>query len=117
MWGIVLRLAVWIWWCPRGRTVLVVTSASPVWDEYMAERVLSIVLKWSQRKHWRPSLATSVFHHFGGCLNFNPMVIVFRPLGRTHVFRYFKAFRDYKHGNAKPIRRLTTDLRLVIRRG
>jgi hypothetical protein len=120
LWGVVLRLAVWMWWCARGKNVLLVTSDSPVWSDYIREEILplvrerAIVLNWSKRLQGSESLARKVHRHFGGHLNFNPMVIVFHPFGRTHVFRYFKAFRAYKHGKPQEVERLTERLRSIL---
>ena len=54
-----LRLAVWSWWCLRGRNILFVYSDSLVWHDYIEQRILphlgerAIVLNWSERKRWR----------------------------------------------------------------
>jgi hypothetical protein len=105
---LLLTLSVWTFWCSRGRDVLLVYSDSPTWQEYVEENILTrlssraVVLNWSKRAEWRTSLATRVFYSVGGSKEFNPLVIVFRPLRSTKVFRLWQPFQDKKH--AKPAR-------------
>src|SRR5687767_13516288 len=72
-----LHIAIWMWWCLRGRDILFVYSDSPIWREYIDQHILpyigerAVVLNWSQRKRWRISLARLAFHHFGGYRRFN----------------------------------------------
>jgi hypothetical protein len=110
-----LYLAIWILWCVRGRDVLFVSSESPVWGPYLAENVLprlgerAVILNWSERKKWRFSLARTAFYHFGGQREFNPMAVVFRPFRRARIFRFWGPFRDWKHGDPRPLREVERD--------
>lgn len=106
VYGISLTLMVWVVWCTRGIDTLVVYSDSPIWQKYMIESVISklrgrsIVLNWSERRHWHSrSLPVVVFRYFGGNRECNPMVVVFRPLRLSRTFRFWQPFRDCKHGN------------------
>lgn len=97
--------------------MLLVYSDSPVWHEYMTTQVLplveerAIVLNWSQRKKWSHwSLAVALFHHFGGAGDFNPLVLLFKPLRRVSIYRFWSAFRDWKRGYEEPAKRLTQEL-------
>jgi hypothetical protein len=36
--------------------------------------------------------------------------VVFRPLRRARVFRFWQPFRDFKHGDPEPLRRLEKEL-------
>jgi hypothetical protein len=117
LYRIVLYLLVWALWVPRGRDILFVSSDSPIWHEYMATQVLpivqdrAVVLNWSARKTWgKWELAVAVFRHFGGGHEFNPMVLLFRPLRRARAFRFFPAFQDWKRGYTEPVDRLRQDL-------
>ena len=112
-----LYLLVWALWLPKGKDVLFVYSDSPIWQEYMTTRVLpqlqdrAVVLNWSERKKWsRWSLGVAVFHHFGGAGDFNPLVVLFQPLQLAKTFRFWSAFRDWKHGHKEPVERLTQEL-------
>jgi len=113
--GLFLHLAVWLTWLPRGKSILIVTSDSPVWSEYMAARIVGVlqhkafVLDWSERSRWPkpPSLQIMLFHYFGRGREFNPLVVVFRPLHLARVFRFWKPFKDYKHGRPDALERLT----------
>lgn len=77
--GLLLYIAIWILWFPRGKDTLFVYSNSPIWENYMLEQVLppvrerAIVINWSDRKRWKNwSLAVRAFHYFGGRRAFNP---------------------------------------------
>ncbi|MEX2029517.1 MAG: hypothetical protein WD906_00885 [Anaerolineales bacterium] len=104
--GLVLHGAVWMAWLPPGESVLIVSSESPICKEYMADRVMaalrdrSVVLNWSGRSNWPrwPTLEILVFWYFGWGREFNPLAIVFRPLRIARVFRFWKPFREFKHG-------------------
>lgn len=112
-----LYLLVWALWLPKGKNILFVYSDGPIWHEYMATQVLplvqerSVVLNWSERKKWsRWSLGVAVFHHFGGARDFNPLVVLFRPLRVARVFRFWSAFKDWKRGYKEPVERLRQEL-------
>ena len=99
-----LHLAIWTWWCLRGRDILFVYSESPIWHDYVEVNILpllgerGVVLNWSERKRWPVSLSRLAFHHFGGRRHFNPLAVVFRPFRRTRTFRFWEPFREFKHG-------------------
>ena len=107
--SVCLHLALWTWWGPRGRDVLFVYSDSPVWRPYIDQRILprlgdrAVLLNWSERRHWRPSLARWTFRHFAGSREFNPIAIVFRPCRPTRTFRFWQPFRDLKDGHPEAL--------------
>lgn len=115
-----LYLLVWILWCPRGRNVLYVYSDSPVWKEHIERTILPqlsdsvIVLNWSHRKRWSPSLARAVFRHFGGGREFNPLALVFKPFHRQIDFRFWKAFRAWKKGKVDDLERMEREFLLLL---
>jgi hypothetical protein len=47
---------------------------------------------------------------FGGTREFNPMVVAFRPFRRARTFRFWQAFRDYKHGNKRTLDSVERDM-------
>lgn len=116
LWSVMLLLAVWLTWCPRRRYALVVYSESPVWREFFESQVLpevagrATVLNWSQRRHWKSSLAVMLFRTFGGTEDFNPIAIVFEPLCRPRRFRFYRAFRSFKHGHPDAVNKLRREL-------
>ena len=119
--AIFLHIAVWSWWCIRGRDILFVYSDSPIWHDYIEEHVLprlgqrAVVINWSQRTRWQLSLARMAFYHFGGLRAFNPMAIVFRPLRPTRTFRFLQPFRDFKHGHPEALHRMESEFFGLIR--
>jgi len=114
---VVVYLLVWVWWLPKGKDVLYVSSDSPIWKEYMETEVFplvaerAIVLSWSARSKWpkRP-FAVRVFRTFGRGCDFNPMVVLFRPFRRASIFRFLPAFQERKHGNSASVEQLRHDL-------
>lgn len=115
-----LHIAIWMWWCLRGRDILFVYSDSPIWREYIDQHILphigerAVVLNWSERKRWRVSLARLAFHHFGGYRQFNPLAVVFHPFRRTRIFRFWQPFRDFKHGNAEALHHMEAEFFALI---
>ena len=110
LYGVVLQLVIWAWWCSRGINVLLVYSDSPIWHDYIEGDFLpklphsTIVLNWSQRRQWRWfSLPFMAFRFFCGTREFNPMLVVFRPFHWAKSFRFWRAFKDYKHGKHAPL--------------
>jgi len=107
-----LHLAIWCVWCLRGRDILVVSSDSPVWHDYIEQNVLprlgsrAVVLNWSRRKEWRWSLARAAFFYFAGRREYVPLAVVFRPFRWTRTFRFWKPFRDYKHGRSEALQEM-----------
>jgi len=95
-----------------GKFVLFIYSNSPNWQTYIEENILSkiekysIVLNWSQRKTWRDICAVGVEAHriWGGDNEHNPIAIVFLPQNQVRVIRFWKAFRDFKHGNTEKLK-------------
>ncbi|MDO8589394.1 MAG: hypothetical protein Q7T82_20415 [Armatimonadota bacterium] len=123
LYAFLLHLAVRLFWSARGIRILYVYSNSPDWQEHIENEILprlpqgTILLNWSDRKTWRWfGLSVILFRHFGGHREFNPMAVVFRPFRRTRVFRFFKAFRDLKHGKPGLLNRLEADFFEELRR-
>ena len=118
-----LTISAWTMLCPHGTNVIFVYSDSPNWKEYIQANVLdrlpvrSVVLNWSNRTQWkRSALPARMFFHFAGSREFNPIAIVFRPFHRVQVFRFWKAFKDYKHGKTEPLRKVETEFFAALNR-
>ncbi len=102
----------------QGRRLLVVYSNSPVWQEYVEANWLprladvAVLLNWSERKRWPTEhpFEARVFRRWAGPREFNPVAIAFMPDGTVEVVRFWRAFRDYKHG--KPARLRSAEHRL-----
>ena len=93
-------------WHPRGKDVLIVYSNSPHWQRHVETLWLqkwgerAVVLNWSARKEWEESGSPEValFKAFAGTREFNPLAIVVPRTGAARVVRFWRAFRDFKHG-------------------
>ena len=112
-----LYLLIWTLWLPRGKDILFVYSDSPTWHDYLVREVLprfaerAIVLNYSERRTWsRWSFPVRVFRSFGGDRSFCPLIILFRPLARPKLFRFWGPFKDWKHGHRESVEQLTEDV-------
>jgi hypothetical protein len=121
---IVLQLATGLWWLPRGRRVIFVYSNSPVWRDYVEANILprlpasAVVLNWSERSRWPFwNLAVWNFNLYAGSREFNPVAIVIRPLRTPRRFRFWRAFRDFKHGKPAKLEQVEREFFDCIRVG
>jgi hypothetical protein len=103
-------------WEPQGKDLLLVYSNSPHWQQYVETNWLTrwgaraVVLNWSERHIWQtraratpPEVA--LFQAFSGSREFNPLAIVVPRRGHAvHIVRFWRAFRDHKHGKAAGLR-------------
>ena len=112
--------------------MLFVYSNSPNWKEYIEDNILpkisekAIVVNWSERNEWDwedKALELRIFQHWTGLSRyfqkgkkkwdgreFNPIAITFVPWCRVKVFRFWKPFKDYKHGKDKKLKELESKL-------
>jgi hypothetical protein len=113
--GMALYLTVWLCWCSRGKFVLLVYSDSPIWHDYIEEQILphlknnTVVLNWSKRQRWQrwfPPLSVMAFRYFGSYREFNPLAVVFRPFRLARKFRFFTAFKEFKHGKSNSLEKM-----------
>jgi hypothetical protein len=118
--AVTLLVLVWLMWLPRRRYALVVYSNSPVWQEYFETRILPQVgeragiLNWSERRRWGPTLSVFLFRVFAGSREYNPIAIVFAPLSWPRQFRFYDAFRAFKHGKPAEVERLRQELLALL---
>jgi hypothetical protein len=120
-----LYLLIWTAWLPYGKDVLFVYSDSPIWHDYMTGNLLplvrerAVVLNWSERKQWSAwSLAVLALRHFGGGREFNPLVVLFPPVRRAKVFRFWSPFQEWKTGDKERVEKPRQDLlNILVRLG
>jgi hypothetical protein len=121
LWGAILYIAIWS--TQRQPFIVFVYSDSPTWKDYITREILpdvrnhAIILNWSERRHWKNSLAVLAFRYFGGRRNFNPMGMVFRPFRAVKAYRFFEAFREFKHGDTKKVQEINRKLLADIKGG
>jgi hypothetical protein len=114
LWGVILYLAIWL--TSKKQFVVFVYSNSPTWKEYIEREILphirdrAVVINWSERRVWKNSLAVLAFRYFGGHRNFNPMGMMFRPFRFVKTYRYFEAFKEFKHGDSRNVEKLKREL-------
>lgn len=111
-----------------GHDLLLVTSNSPRWQEYIEEHWLprwshrAVVLNWSERRlwglTWKASSAVRLFRAFAGEEHFNPLAIVVPPRGRrVHVVRFYQAFRARVGGDLGPLEAREAELEAWLGQG
>ena len=107
--AILLNVAIWSWWCPRGRDVLFIYSDSIASHDYVVHQILpklvgrAVVLNWSQRQKRGISLARYASYFFCKSRKDCPMAVVFRPFRLSRCFMFRRAFLDLKHGQASAL--------------
>jgi hypothetical protein len=110
-------------WGTQGRDLLLVYSNSPHWQRYIEAAWLpkwghrAVVLNWSERRQWgRPAPPeVALFRAFAGGTEFNPLAIVVPARGRhVHVVRFWRAFRDFKHGKNRLLQAAEEELARLL---
>jgi hypothetical protein len=100
-------------WGVQGKDLLLVYSNSPHWQRYVEETWFprwghrAVVLNWSERSKWErpPRAEVALFRAFAGAREFNPLGIVVPATGRAvYIVRFWRAFREYKHGKERLLR-------------
>ena len=106
---------------PLGKNLLLVYSNSPHWQSYVETNWLprwkhrAVILNWSERSTWnrdRPEVA--LFHAMASQREYNPLAIVVPTHGRPIVVRFWKAFRDYKHGKDQKLKQQEAELERLL---
>lgn len=134
--GLYLKMRVRSEWYPRNKYILFVYSDSPNWKEYIETNMLAkilepaIIMNWSERSKWAWNsklLEVKVFKYWANVSlfinkgekqlqgnEFNPIAIVFAPGCKVKVFRFWKAFKDYKHGKTLLLKKVESELYEVV---
>lgn len=107
-----LKVRFWRRHGKHGRFVLFIYSDSPNWKDYIEAHIIprvkshAVILNWSKRREWglTNSLEARVFSHWAGEEEFNPMALVFSPSGEVRDVRFWRAFRDFKHGKEQSLK-------------
>ena len=104
----------------EGRRLILVYSRSPHWQRYIEEHWLpkyagqSVILDWSERSTWRALLPKPpevvLFERYAGRAEYNPLAIGVPRHGKVRVIRFWRAFRDFKHGREHALRRGEAEL-------
>ena len=105
-------------WGGQGKRLLLVYSNSPNWQAHIEANWLpqlesiAVVLNWSERGTWaeRQSFEADVFRTWAGDREFNPLAIIIPADGPVRVIRFWRAFRDYKHGKDRTLRAAEAEL-------
>ncbi|HSG32385.1 MAG TPA: hypothetical protein VLB82_12675 [Thermodesulfobacteriota bacterium] len=97
-------------------------SDSPHWKDYIEENILPklgsrcVTFKWSKRK-WiniGDKLDNAIFYNWGGYTDFNPIAIIYIGFFNIKTVRFYKAFRDSKHGKDKLLKDRLEELSNIV---
>ncbi len=111
-----VNVAIWSWWCTRGRNVLFIYSDSIASREYVEQQILPklagrvVSVNWSQRPQRGVSLARFTGQYFCKSRKDRPMAVVFRPFRPSRIFRFRRAFLDRKHGRLSALKTMEREL-------
>src|SRR5215204_2484180 len=105
-------------WSKHGKPLLFVYSNSPHWQGYIEGhwlpqlRPYAVVLNSSERNAWgrHSSFEARVFHYFAGSRKYNPIAIYFPRQGQVRTVRFWRAFRDFKHGKEQKLKEAEGEL-------
>ena len=106
---------------PRGKDLLLVYSASPHWQPYIEAEWLP---RWGDRAvvlnrsapNWTTRPEAEIWYRMTATGDHTPAAIVIPARGRARLFRFFKAFRDHKHGNVARLKALEAELAAALDR-
>lgn len=104
-----------------GKDLLLVYSNSPHWQSYVETNWIprwesrAVILNWSERSKWnRNQPEVALFHALASEREYNPLAIVVPPRGRAIVVRFWKAFRDHKHGKIQKLQQQEAELERLL---
>jgi hypothetical protein len=105
----------------HGKDLLLVCSNSPHWQSYVEANWMprwgtrAVMLNWSERAGWKgnqPEVA--LFHALASTREYNPLAIVVPLDGQPIVVRFWRAFRDHKHGKDGVLRKQESELERLL---
>ncbi len=116
-------IKVHLYWYPKGKYLLFVYSESPNWKEYIETKILpkisdnAVILNWSEHGKWNENnLEVQIFRHWANFLQFSsrspkkppwkefcPLAVTFVPWWHPKSIRFWKAFKDFKHGKKQKL--------------
>ena len=105
-------------WGREGKRILLVYSRSPNWHTYIENTWLprvaphAVVVDWSDRGTWPKWAPVEIraFRYWGGSREFNPLAVLFPKRGKVRTIRFWRAFRDFKHGKDAALRTAESEL-------
>lgn len=104
-----------------GKDLLLVYSNSPHWQSYVETNWIprwqsrAVILNWSERSTWdRHQPEVALFHALASDREYNPLAIVVPTVGRPIMVRFWKAFRDHKHGKLQKLQQQEAELERLL---
>ena len=95
-----------------GRDVILITSESPIWSDYIRDNILpplgdrALVMNWSERRFWQHDMPVAARAHrrWSGEKGMVPTIIVMHGFWKVENVSLYQAFRDYKHGKTSTLK-------------
>jgi hypothetical protein len=102
-----------------GKDVVVVYTDSSHWKEYIETRWLPRLgeraIAFDRSKPWREDqLEARLWRTVAGQAEHTPVVIVVPPRGKVQIVRFWRAFRDHKHGKDRRLREAEARLAAIL---
>jgi len=102
-----------------GKDLLIVYTESPHWQPYIEQHWLP---RWGERavvlnrtRPWKEAdIEAALWRAATGSLEHTPVAIVVPPDGDVRVVRFWRAFRDHKHGKDRRLRAAEAELEAVL---
>jgi hypothetical protein len=117
-----LRSRILLTW-PKGKIALVAYTDNRKWAPYIQQEILpaierSCVVVDRFHAQWKERfpLEAQLINHWGGHFSYNPIAIVFPPLGRPRVFRLYKPFQEMRRGRPEQLHAIARDLQTCVQR-
>jgi hypothetical protein len=102
---------------PANKFVLLGYSQSPVWAPFIEQSLVPqlgevVVLIDRSKETWKREhpIEARALSFWGGMRSYNPIAVVIRRPWRVRVFRFYKAFQQFKHGKPRELDTLVSDL-------
>ncbi len=111
-------------WRSEGKVILFVYSESPNWEDYIEQEIMpklshcAVFLNYSRRAEWKNKmpLEAKIWEQWGGSREFNPIAIVLPDRGKVETIRFYRAFRNFKHGEDGLLRQKEAELFSLVSR-
>lgn len=102
--GLFIRIKLHFKW-PKSKYILFIYSDSEHWAPYIEQNIIpkiqesAIIINRTKQQNWKQEYKAEykAIAHWAH-EDINPIALVFKPYRRVKSFRFYEAFRDYKHG-------------------
>ncbi|MGE0133249.1 MAG: hypothetical protein AB7U82_34665 [Blastocatellales bacterium] len=109
---IYVRMRIYMKW-PPNKYILFVYTQSEHWSPYIEQKILpsisdhAVVINRTTQQQWKKEFALEKRAiELWADIEANPIALVFKPYKKVKAFRFYEAFRDFKHGKESKLNTL-----------